>query len=68
MLIKNFRHVTIKPIRRELNSRVDGLAKSATTVEYKKKTKLIMMEDMTEGKGPESDKGDDGMREIIEFL
>ena len=29
------------------------MAKGAATEEYKKKTKLIMMEDMTEGKGPE---------------
>ena len=52
-LMKNFRHVTIEPIRKELNSRANGLAKGAATGEYKKKMELVMMEDMTEGKGPE---------------
>ena len=49
----NFRHVTVEPVRRELNSQADGLAKGAASREYRKKTELVMMKDMTEGKGPE---------------
>ena len=79
--MKNFRPVTIEPFRRELNSRADGLAKGAATGEYMKKTELIMMENMTEGKRPEkhykinaidigdgTDEKDDWMKEVTDFL
>ena len=42
----------IKAIKRELNSHTDTLAKRAAFGEFQK-TKLIMMEDETEEKGPE---------------
>ena len=77
----NFRHVTVEPIRRELNSGADGLAKGAASGEYRKKTKLVMMEDKIEGKGPKrlyrvnmvdvdggSSEGGDWMKEIVDFL
>ena len=57
------------------------MAKRAATREYQKKTKLVMMEDITEGKGPERhyrintidigdrvNKWDDWMWEIMSFL
>ena len=80
-LMTNSRHVTIEPIRRKLNSQADMLAKGAASGEHPKKTELVMMEDMTEGKGPErlykvnivdvgevSNKAGGWMKEIIDFL
>ena len=42
----------IKAIKRELNSQADALAKRAASEEFQK-TKMIMMEEETEGKGLE---------------
>ena len=77
----NFINVTIKLIRRELNTRADRLAKGATSGEYRKKTELVIMEDTTEGKGPERlykmnminigevlSEVDGRMKEIMDFL
>ena len=52
-LMTKFRHVKVEAIRRELNSRADALAKGTACREYLKKTELVMMEDITEGKGME---------------
>ena len=70
----------VKAIKRELNSQADALAKRAASGESRE-TKLIMMEDKTEGKGPErrykvntietsegSSEESDWMKEIIDFL
>ena len=51
-LLTEFKFVEIKAIKRELNSQADALAKCAVAGEFQR-TKLIMMEDETEGKGPE---------------
>ena len=80
-LITEFKHVRIKFVKTELNSRADALAKGATYGKYSKKTELIMKEDLTEGKGEgrpyevnmidtkeESNEGYDWMKEIIDFL
>ncbi len=76
-----FRFVEVKAIKRELNSWADALAKGAASGEYRKKTKLVMMEDETEGKGPKrhykinmvdvnegSSEESDWMRGIVDFL
>ena len=49
----NFGLVIVEPVNRELNSRANGLAKGVASEEYQKNIELVMMEDMTEGKGPE---------------
>ena len=80
-LLTEFRFVEIKAIKRELNSQADALAKRAASGEFQKKTKLIMMEDETEGKFLErrykinmvdtnegSSEESDWMKEIIYFL
>ena len=80
-LMSEFKHVMVEAIRRALNSRADVLAKRTASEEYRKKTKLVVMEDMTEGKGPErlykvnmvdvvegSSKGDDWIKEMVDFL
>ena len=80
-LMTEFEFVEIKAIKRELNSQADALAKRAASGEFQKRTKLIMMEDETEGKGLErrykinmvetnggSSKESDWMKEIIDFL
>ena len=51
-LLTEFKFMEIKAIKRELNSQADALAKRVASGECQE-TKLIMMEDETEGKGPE---------------
>lgn len=52
-LMIEFRFVEIKAIKRELNSQAEALEKRAASGEFQKKTKLVMMEEKTKGKGPE---------------
>ncbi|KAL5543582.1 hypothetical protein UlMin_007366 [Ulmus minor] len=79
-LLTEFKFVEIKVVKRELNSQADALAKRAASSEIQK-TKLIMMEDETKGKGPErrykinmvemnegSGEESDWIKEIINFL
>ncbi|KAL5578611.1 hypothetical protein UlMin_011053 [Ulmus minor] len=79
-LLTEFKFVEIKAIKRELNSQADALAKHAASGKSRE-TKLVMMEDETEGKGPErrykvnmtetsegSSEEGDWMKEIIDFL
>ena len=78
-LLTEFKFVEIKAIKRELNSQADALAKRAAAGEFQR-TKLIMKEDETEGKGPKrrykinmvetnegSSEESDWMKEIIDF-
>lgn len=51
-LLMEFKFIEIRAIKRELNSQADALTKCAACGEPQK-TKLVMMEDETEGKGPE---------------
>ena len=43
-LMTNFRHVTIETIRRELNSRIDKLAKGAAFGEYQIRMELELVQ------------------------
>ena len=79
-LMTEFEFLEIKAIKRELNSQADALVKRAASGESRE-TKLVMMEDETEGKGPErrykvnmietsegASEESDWMKEIIDFL